>query len=267
MSSDGIRDLGEPEHEGTTQRSNRMLLLGVALAILAGGGAAVLKRIAKPATTTSPTSVEIPVTEEATPDGAVLRAALLDQLVEDALTEPDPRRLPAFKAAVLPCRRAGPVCNEAIERLGQSDVPWSLVHAFAAELPPRADVEADALLLPVLAGSDPERAQAALDLLRGRGRVEVGSSMECGCGFGVVPRDATDQAWLVAFAADGETALAWDPREIDGRWVLDVRIAEDGAPVLRHPIEIADGLPTVQSHEGGPVAGRKTTLPPRPPGR
>jgi hypothetical protein len=93
----------------------------------------------------------------------------------------------------------------------------------------------------------------------------MGSAISCGCGFGLVPRDAKKEAWLVAFAADGTAGLSWAPQETDAGWVLDVRPATDGPPMLLQRITITGEVPQVRAAVGTPPAGRRTpTLPPRP---
>ena len=152
-----------------------------------------------------------------------------------------------------------------LARLQQDGVPWSLVRAFAAALPPRADADADTLLLPAFAGDDPQHALQALEVLRERRRAEIGSSTSCGCGFGLLPRDPVGDAWLIAFSADGVSGLAWDPREVDGGWVLGVSKAEGGSALLKRRISIGEAPPEVRATADGPAAGRRSqTLPPRP---
>ncbi len=263
MSVPEIRDLDAPT-ERTGKRSGRVLLIGVALALLAGGGAAVLKEVVGPASDARPENLVIPVDPDAAADGEALRDRLMTQLIEDSRLEPDPTSLPAFQSFVLPCRRASAPCSIAVERLSQEGVPWNLVREFAAALPSRADADADALLMPAFTGDDPERAREALDVLRARRRVLVGSVPSCGCGFGLVPRDPAGEAWLIAFSANGQAGLAWQPVQVDGGWVLGVTNAEDGVPLLKQRIS-AETAPLVRALAGGPPAGRRTpTLPPKP---
>ena len=263
MSVPEIRDLDAPT-ERTGKRSSRMLVIAVSLALLAGGGAAVLKQVVGRGSTARPENLVMPVDPYAAADGEALRERLLTQLIEDSRLEPDPTSLPAFQSFVLPCRRAGPACSMVVERLGQEGVPWNLVREFAAALPARADADADALLLPAFASDDAVRSREALDVLRARRRVLVGSARSCGCGFGLVPRDPTGEAWLIAFAADGKAGLTWQPEQVDGAWVLGVRKEDGGPPLLKKQIA-ADAVPLVRAMADGPPAGRRApTLPPAP---
>jgi hypothetical protein len=263
LSAPPIRDPDAPT-ERTGQRSGRVLLLGVLIALLAGGGAAMLKQVVGPPSNARPENLVLPVDPDLAADGEALRERLLTQLIEDSRLEPDPTSLPAFQSFVLPCRRAGPTCSTTVERLSEDGVPWNLVREFAAALPSRADADADALLMPAFEGDDLVRAREALDVLRNRRRVLVGSATSCGCGFGLVPRDPAGEAWLLAFTADGQGGLAWQPEEIDGAWVLGVTSAEDGLPLLKQKIS-ANQAPDIRVMAGGPQAGRRTlALPPKP---
>ena len=261
--SDRIPDLGEEEHT-PTRRSNALLIGAIALAVGVGGGSALLKRAVRSTGPQTPANIEVAVDSDVAPDGAALRATLLDQLVLDARIEPRPETLPAFKSFVLPCRRPGAVCEQAVERLGRADVPWRLTRAFAAALPSTANDAADRLLLPAFAGEDLGRAADALRVLRDRRRVLSGSSMDCACGFGLV-RGPGEVGWLVAFAGDGTSGLEWAPVNAEG-WTLDVRRVDGGPSLLRQRIVVGDPLPTIRARAGGPTAGKAEPALPSKPG-
>lgn len=262
MSSKTIRDLDAPE-ERTTTRSNRVLFIGIALAVVAGGGAALLKNVARPDPSSG--NVVIPVESDAPPDGAALRARLLDELVADARITPDPTELPAFRSFVLPCRRGGPVCDEVFARLERDDVPWNLTVAFARELPAHLDARVDGLLLPAFGGDDEARVVEALDVLRARKRVTVGSSTRCGCGFGSLKSGA--DGWLLAFPAAPEGRLSWAPEQTPKGWVLNVRSDPEGQALLRQRLPADELSPVYPDRTSPPAGDRAPVLPPRPDGR
>ena len=237
---------------GATRRSTGMLLVAVILAIGAGALATVLKPQAPPTpsvTATGSLSVPVPV-KSAPPDPAVARERLLEQLIVDARSEPKPERLPAYEALVLPCRRRMPACAPVLERLGDPDVPLTLLEAFASELP-RGDIAGfDALMGPLLGSGSPEKRDLAIGLYRQQGRAKVATDTACGCGFGVVPTPLGSEAWLFADSPRG--GLAWEPIPIEGGWRLGVRRDANGPQRLAQRIDVIGSL-RIEAAEGGAV--------------
>ncbi len=234
------------------RRSTGMLLVAMGLAIGAGALATVLKPQAPPTPHVTATgSISVPVPGESAPlDPVVARDRLLEQLIMDARSEPKPERLPAFEALALPCRRGMPACAPVLERMGDPDVPLTLLEAFASELPRVDTAGFDALVRPLLGSGSPEQRDLAIGLYRKRGRAEVATDTACGCGFGVVPTPLGGEAWLFADSPRG--GLAWDPTPIEGGWRLGVRRDADGPQRLAQRIDVTGGL-RIEAAEGGAV--------------
>ncbi|MCO4771435.1 MAG: hypothetical protein KDA24_15490 [Deltaproteobacteria bacterium] len=230
-----------------------MLFLAVGLAV----GAGALATILKPPPTAGPTvtatgSISVPVPTDATPpDPVVARDRLLEQLIADARSEPRPTLLPAYQALAIPCRRGQPTCDPVISRLGDDDVPLSLVTAFAGELRPSDRERLDALLLPLLRGSAEDRRALAIDLYREAGRAAVRNDPACGCGFGIAPTPLGEEAWFFAEAPAG--GLAWAPVETEAGWSLGLTRHADGPARLLQAVAWTKLGAHIQGSEGGSV--------------
>jgi hypothetical protein len=242
---------------GSRRRSTLVLLIGAALAVALGAGAALSRR--SPAPIGNPINMGIPVPATAgNVDPRVFHERLLEELVLDSADTERPDQLPSFATFSLLVTSDPEAFGWVVDRLAEPSVPDRLATAFAAHLPTRRrdlDAIVHRLLIPRLEDDDPERAGRALDVLRAGGRTRVGTDPACRCAFGHYPTRPTagEPVWLVAFHLDGEP-VSWAPEEGRGEepgWILNLARADEGQPLLVRRVEGApDGRWFVAVGEG-----------------
>jgi hypothetical protein len=202
----------------TGRRSNRLLVFAVVGAVFAGAAATLLK----PADTTEPEPIAV--------DAAKIQRGLLDQLVRDAKVR-DPAKLPALTMFVAVFTHGG---DWVVDRLTNPDVPARLTVAFTERLPrgqAGSDAAADRLLGPILRGSSSFDLPAAIEVLRGRGRLELATSARCACRFGFHPANP-EPGTAVTLVAFGRAPIAWSPTTVEGEVLLNLRSDSAGSSAL-----------------------------------